>query len=114
MMTRELATLLDAGLTLDQALKLLVELADGEPLGACSRPVERIQGGSALADALGQHERVLARLRQHGARRRGGRRAARVLGRLARYLEEAEALREQVGRRWSTRAPADHGRRSRS
>jgi general secretion pathway protein F len=44
MMTRELATLLEAGLTLDQALKLLIELTAGEPLeGLLVDLLERIQ-----------------------------------------------------------------------
>ena len=62
-MTRELATLLEAGLTLDQSLKLLIDLAEGEALeGLLSDLLERIQGGSSLADALAQHEALFPRV----------------------------------------------------
>jgi len=98
MMTRELATLLEAGLTLDQSLKLLIELAAGEPLEALLVDLlERIQGGSSLADALAQHDRLFPRVYVSMVRAgETGGALREVLGRLARYLDEAEALREQV------------------
>ncbi len=98
MMTRELATLLDAGLTLDQALKLLIELTAGEPLeGLLADLLERIQGGSSLADALAQHQKLFPRVYVSMVRAgETGGALREVLGRLARYLDEAEALREQV------------------
>ena len=74
-MTRELATLLDAGLTVDQSLRLLVDLADER---GDAPPARR----SAAAGPGRQHARrcarpargrVLPRLCQHGARRRGRR-----------------------------------------
>jgi general secretion pathway protein F len=98
MMTRELATLLEAGLTLDQSLKLLIELAAGEPLEALLVDLlERIQGGSSLADALAQHDRLFPRVYVSMVRAgETGGALREVLGRLARYLDEAEVLREQV------------------
>lgn len=98
MMTRELATLLEAGLTLDQALKLLIELTAGEPLeGLLADLLERIQGGSSLADALAQHAKLFPRVYVSMVRAgETGGALREVLGRLARYLDEAEALREQV------------------
>ena len=98
MMTRELATLLEAGLTLDQALKLLIELTAGEPLeGLLADLLERIQGGSSLADALAQHQKLFPRVYVSMVRAgETGGALREVLGRLARYLDEAEALREQV------------------
>jgi general secretion pathway protein F len=97
-MTRELATLLEAGLTLDQSLKLLIDLAEGEALeGLLSDLLERIQGGSSLADALAQHEALFPRVYVSMVRAgETGGALREVLGRLARYLDEAEALREQV------------------
>ena len=97
-MTRELATLLEAGLTLDQSLKLLIELAEGEPLeGLLADLLERIQGGSSLADALAQHEKLFPRVYVSMVRAgETGGALREVLSRLARYLDEAEALREQV------------------
>jgi general secretion pathway protein F len=98
MMTRELATLLEAGLTLDQSLKLLIELAAGEPLeDLLADLLERIQGGSSLADALAQHEKLFPRVYVSMVRAgETGGALREVLGRLARYLDEAEVLREQV------------------
>ncbi len=97
-MTRELATLLEAGLTLDQSLKLLIELAAGETLeGLLADLLERIQGGSSLADALGQHGELFPRVYVSMVRAgETGGALREVLSRLARYLDEAEALREQV------------------
>ncbi len=97
-MTRELATLLEAGLTLDQSLKLLIELAEGEALeGLLADLLERIQGGSSLADALAQHEKLFPQVYVSMVRAgETGGALREVLSRLARYLDEAEALREQV------------------
>ncbi len=98
MMTRELATLLEAGLTLDQSLTLLIELAAGEPLETLLADLlERIQGGSSLANALAQHQKLFPRVYVSMVRAgETGGALREVLGRLARYLDEAEALREQV------------------
>jgi general secretion pathway protein F len=97
-LTRELATLLEAGLTLDQSLKLLIELAEGEALeGLLADLLERIQGGSSLADALAQHAKLFPRVYVSMVRAgETGGALREVLSRLARYLDEAEALREQV------------------
>ena len=96
--TRELATLLEAGLTLDQSLKLLIELAEGEALeGLLADLLERIQAGSSLADALAQHAKLFPRVYVSMVRAgETGGALREVLSRLARYLDEAEALREQV------------------
>jgi general secretion pathway protein F len=50
--TRELATLLQAGLPLDRALAILVSLADREPLAEMLGAIrERVKEGATLADA---------------------------------------------------------------
>ena len=97
-MTRELATLLEAGLTLDQSLKLLIELAEGDALeGLLADLLERIQAGRSLADALAQHAKLFPRVYVSMVRAgETGGALREVLSRLARYLDEAEALREQV------------------
>jgi general secretion pathway protein F len=98
LMTRELATLLEAGLTLDQSLKLLIELAAGEPFEhMVADLLQQIQGGSSLAGALAQHEKLFPRVYVSMVRAgETGGALREVLGRLARYLDEAEVLREQV------------------
>ncbi|NJO39072.1 MAG: hypothetical protein HC871_17565, partial [Rhizobiales bacterium] len=55
-MTRELATLLDAGLTVDQSLQFLVDVAASPSQKKLfTALLARVQGGSTLADALGEH-----------------------------------------------------------
>src|SRR5437867_3060374 len=52
--TRELATLLRAGLPLDRALMILGEIAeDARRREVVGRVLEAVRGGSSLADALG-------------------------------------------------------------
>jgi general secretion pathway protein F len=96
--TRELATLLDAGLTVDQSLRLLVDLADSQPMRRLVTDLlQRVQGGSTLADALGQHEAVFSRAYVSMVRAgEAGGSLDDVLARLAQYLDQAESLAEQV------------------
>jgi general secretion pathway protein F len=97
MVTRQLATMLDAGLTIDQTLRFLVELADREALRRLLTDLlERVQGGSTLADACAEHEvfsRAYVSLVRAGE---AGGALNEVLARLADYLENAERLAEQV------------------
>ena len=96
--TRELATLLDAGLTVDQSLRLLVDLAGSEAMRRLiSDLLQRVQGGSTLADALGQHDAVFSRAYVSMVRAgEAGGALDDVLARLAQYLDQAESLAEQV------------------
>ncbi len=97
--TRELATLLDAGLTVDQSLRLLVDLAESEADAPPDRRPAAAGPGRQHARRCARPARggVLARLRQHGARGRGRRRARRGARHASRsYLDQAEALAEQV------------------
>jgi len=98
MLTRQLATMLDAGLAIDQTLRFLVELADREPLRRLvANLLERIQGGSTLADACAEHEDVFTRAYVSLVRAgEAGGALNEVLARLADYLENAERLAEQV------------------
>jgi general secretion pathway protein F len=62
-MTRQLATLLGAGVTLIEALAALVDQVDKERLKVILSDVkQRVNEGSGLADALQQHERVFGKL----------------------------------------------------
>ena len=76
-LTRELATLLQAGLPLDRALEILIGLAPTPPVAALLQGVrDDVRGGKALSQALdARRDDLLALLRQHRARGRGGRRA---------------------------------------
>jgi len=60
--TRELASLLRAGLPLDRALGILATLAEGQPLGQLLTGVrERVKGGMTLADAMEAQNGVFSR-----------------------------------------------------
>jgi general secretion pathway protein F len=97
-MTRELATLLDAGLTLDQSLRVVVDQVESEPMRRLvSQLLEQVRGGSSLADALAPHESVFSRAYVSMVRAgEAGGSLDDVLGRLATFLDEAETLAEQV------------------
>ena len=86
-MTRELATLLQAGLPLDRALEILISLAvvssvHGTPAGDQGRRAGR---QVAVAGARHAARRVLALLHQHRAGGRGGRGAGRRAHAACRY-----------------------------
>ena len=97
-LTSELATLLQAGLPLDNALKTLANLSTSVPLKNLIEGIhERVQGGIALSDALAEHGDVFNRLYINMIR------AGEVSGsleltvsRLADYLERSAALRSSV------------------
>lgn len=98
LVTRELATLLEAGLTLDRSLQILIDLADtpekARLLGALQ---ERVRGGAVFSDALERHPEVFTKLYVNMVRAGEASGALdAVLSRLADYLEQAEELRETV------------------
>lgn len=96
--TRELATLLKAGLPLDRALRVLIDVAEGPaPRDMNSRILERVQGGASLAEAVEREGRVFPQF--YGAMVRAGEAGGSlhyVLDRLADFLERIQALRESV------------------
>ena len=62
-MTRQLATLVGAGIPLVEALSALVDQVDHERLKRIvSQVKQRVNEGSTLADALGQHTKVFSTL----------------------------------------------------
>src|SRR5438477_7764837 len=62
-MTRQLATLLGAGVTLVEALTALVDQVDKERLKVVLSDIkQRVNEGSSLADAMTNHEKVFGRL----------------------------------------------------
>jgi len=95
--TQELATLLQAGLELDRALEILVNLDDTKPMRAIfARIHEQVRGGAALADALALSPAFpkfyvnIVRAGEHG----GDLKAA--LEQLGEYLGRSLAVREAV------------------
>ena len=106
LITRELATLLQAGLPLDRAMSVMIDLAPEGPVRDLMEEVrEKVRGGATLADALGEHSEVfpnyyagMVRAGEAGGTLEG------VLARLAETLERAQALRDNV--RAALRYPA--------
>ncbi len=97
-MTRELATLLDAGLTVDQCLSFLLDVASNDTQRhLIADLLEKVQGGRTLAAALEDHQdsfsNAYVSLVRAGER---GNALNDVLGRLAEFLDRSEQLREQV------------------
>ncbi|WP_020563583.1 type II secretion system F family protein [Methylosarcina fibrata] len=97
--TGELATLLDSGLPLDKSLTVLIDLAeDNERLSKLiGRVLEKVKGGSSLADALEKQPGVFSRfyLNMIRAGEAGGS-LGEVLNRLTEYLERSRELKDTV------------------
>ncbi|PKM12835.1 MAG: general secretion pathway protein GspF [Gammaproteobacteria bacterium HGW-Gammaproteobacteria-3] len=97
--TGELATLLDSGLPLDRSLTVLMEVAsDNEKLNSMiGRILEKVKGGSTLADALANQGGVFSKfyLNMIRAGEAGGS-LGTVLVRLSEYLERSRELKDTV------------------
>ena len=97
-LTRELSTLLEAGLTLDRSLQILIELGDQERIIRVLGDLQnRVRGGATFSAALelqgGQFPRLYINMVRAGES--SGALDA-VLGRLAEYLEKTADLRDTV------------------
>jgi len=96
--TRELATLLRAGMPLDKSLSTLSTLTENDAMQQLLMDVQQqIKGGSTLADALQAHEGVFSRfyLNLLRAGESGGALEV-VLERLAEHMEQSRAVRDNV------------------
>jgi general secretion pathway protein F len=97
--TGELATLLESGLPLDKSLSVLIDLMDdNERLGKLiSKVLEKVKGGSSLADALEKQTGVFSKfyLNMLRAGEAGGN-LGEVLARLSEYLERSRELKDTV------------------
>lgn len=99
LVTRQLATLLEAGLTLEQALSALIEQSEAETLRKVLAGVRaEILAGHTLAKALAQYQTVFPEIYRalvHAGESSGH--LDRVMLRLADYTESRQALRQRVG-----------------
>ena len=96
--TRQLATLLGAGLTVEQTLNALIEQAENEPQRQLFASVRSdVLAGQSLARSLGNQSRVFPELYRTlvDAGERSGK-LPEVLLRLADYTEDRDALRGKV------------------
>lgn len=97
-MTRELATLLKAGLPLDQALSTLADVSASPAVKKLVRDIyARVQGGAALSGAMEAQGESFSRLYLNLIRAgEAGGALETVLQRLADYLERSAALRANI------------------
>jgi general secretion pathway protein F len=97
-LTRELATLLRAGLPLDRALEILIGLAETPPVETLLQGIrDDVRGGKSLSQALDARRDVFSRFYVNIVRagEAGGALGA-VLTRLAETMERNKELRESV------------------
>jgi type IV pilus assembly protein PilC len=96
--TRQLATMIDAGLAMVQSLQALAEQANNKIMRDVVRDVcSRVEGGDSFSAALQKHPKVFNKLyvRMVDAGEKGGL-LAEILARLATYLENTSRLRKKV------------------
>ena len=98
MLTRELATLIQAGLPLDRSFEILIDLSDEPVVSALLESIlASISGGASLADAMAEQPGIFPRyyLSMIQAGEAGGTLDV-VLARLTDFMERSQATRESV------------------
>ncbi len=96
--TRQLATMIDAGLAMVQSLQALAEQTTNKVMRDVIKDVcTRVESGDSFSEALQKHPKVFSRLYvcMVGAGERGGL-LAEIMARLAVYLENTARLRKKV------------------
>ncbi|HUD48195.1 MAG TPA: type II secretion system F family protein [Candidatus Baltobacteraceae bacterium] len=96
--TRQLATMLDAGLAMVQSLQALAEQTDNKIMRDVIKDITtRVEGGDSFSEALQKHPKAFNRLYYSmvSAGEKGGL-LAEILARLATYLENTSRLRKKV------------------
>lgn len=96
--TRQLATMIDAGLAMVQSLQALAEQTQNKVMRDVIKDVcTRVESGDNFSEALQKHPKVFNKLYycMVGAGERGGL-LAEILSRLATYLENTARLRKKV------------------
>jgi type IV pilus assembly protein PilC len=96
--TRQLATMIDAGLAVVQSLQTLAEQTSNKVTRDVIKDITvRVEGGDSFSEALMKHPKVFNRLyfSMVAAGEKGGL-LAEILARLATYLENTARLRKKV------------------
>jgi type IV pilus assembly protein PilC len=96
--TRQLATMIDAGLAMVQCLQALADQTQNKAMRDVIKDVcTRVEGGDSFSEALSKHPNAFNRLyvAMVGAGEKGGL-LAEILARLAVYLENTARLRKKV------------------
>ncbi len=97
-LTRQLATMVDAGLAMVQSLQALAEQTTNKVMRDVIKDITaRVEAGDSFSEALQKHPKVFSRLYvcMVAAGEKGGL-LAEILARLATYLENAARLRKKV------------------
>ncbi|MCY2957955.1 MAG: type II secretion system F family protein [Planctomycetota bacterium] len=96
--TRQLATMLGAGIPMLEALEILADQAESPGFAFClDRVVESIRSGTDLSKALEQHKKVFSHI--YVSMVRAGEASGQIdiiLTRLAEYLESSAHLRSEI------------------
>ncbi len=98
MFTRQLATMIDAGLAMVQSLQALAEQTQNKLMRDVIKDVcTRVEGGDSFSEALQKHPKAFNRLyvAMVGAGEKGGL-LSEILARLATYLENTARLQKKV------------------
>ena len=96
--TRQLATMIDAGITIVQGLQALADQTPNKVMRDVIRDVcSRVESGESFSEALQKHPKTFNRLYYSmiSAGEKGGL-LAEIMARLATYLENTERLRKKV------------------
>ena len=96
--TRQLATMIDAGIAIVQSLQALAEQTPNKVMRDTIRDIcSRVEAGESFSEALTRHPKAFNRLyvSMVAAGEKGGL-LAEILARLATYLENSERLRKKV------------------
>ena len=96
--TRQLATMIDAGLAMVQSLQALAEQTTNKVMRDVIRDIcTRVESGDSFSEALQKHPKAFSRLYYSmvAAGEKGGL-LAEILARLATYLENSARLRKKV------------------
>ncbi|HTX20590.1 MAG TPA: type II secretion system F family protein [Candidatus Aquilonibacter sp.] len=96
--TRQLATMIDAGIAIVQSLQALADQTSNKVMRDVIRDVcSRVESGESFSDALQKHPKVFNKLYYSmvAAGEKGGL-LSEIMARLATYLENTERLRKKV------------------
>jgi len=96
--TRQLATMIDAGIAIVQALQALADQTPNKVMRDVIRDVcSRVESGESFSEALAKHPKTFNRLYYSmiAAGEKGGL-LSEIMARLATYLENSERLRKKV------------------
>ncbi|MBM4337969.1 MAG: type II secretion system F family protein [Deltaproteobacteria bacterium] len=96
--TQEFSTLLSSGLPIDRSLRILGSLSENRKLRETVKDVlQRVEGGSSLAEALGSHPRVYPKLYVNMVKAgEAGGFLETIFSRLSHYLQSAKEVRETL------------------